>query len=347
MARKHGFIDSTASSGNKFTFGVSEPFNFSFPGPTWTQEQPEASLRPTKRARSSCSPSQIPSSLLDFTFAAPSTPKKRRSRLEKTQQITDSLGEQDRYHLGDFLQHLFDQNMYSKLSKPSQHALSKWLEGNTQAGTRPAEIVDAIYQHPSAICCPHNVLSQANFSNLSPPTNLHASTLPECVSFLPPGTTVLSPKRVNAWEGLEELMVRGTLDLLEREAQVLTDPATGLARSAGITWDEIEQFSQPDQEQRIRIAAPIIWTILTTITLARTTRISAHHPQGPQNAPNTSPALIATVFMLISFRHPHVNFFQAVMAVFLFACHAQKSVSHALSRLGISTAYSTLQGHLN
>ncbi|KAG8780720.1 hypothetical protein FRC12_022648 [Ceratobasidium sp. 428] len=347
MARKRRFINETADSSDKFIFGAAEPFNFSFPGPVWTQEQPGTSSRPAKRACSSLSASQIPLFSPDSASTTPSTPKKRRSRLEKTQEIMDSLGEQDRYHLGDFLQHLFDRNTYSKLSKPAQHALSKWLDGNTRAGTRPAEIVDAIYRHPSAISRPHNVLSRANFSDLSPPTTLHASTSPEHISLLPPGATTLSPKRVNAREGLEELMVRGTLNLVEHEAQLLTDPVTGLTRSAGITWDEIEQFNRQDQEQKIRIAAPLIWTILATITLTHATLNSSNDPQVLQNARDTSPALIATIFMLVSFRHPRVNFFQAVMAVFLFACNAQKSVYHTLSRLGISTAYSTLQGHLN
>lgn len=53
------------------------------------------------------------------------------------------------------------------------------------------------------------------------------------------------------------------------------------------------------------------------------------------------------IYMLISFRNPLVNLFQAVMTVFFFACNTHKLVYRAPNRMAISTSHSTLHGHLD
>jgi hypothetical protein len=51
-------------------------------------------------------------------------------------------------------------------------------------------------------------------------------------------------------------------------------------------------------------------------------------------------------FMLLIFRNQSVNLFQHVLGVFLFACNTPKAVFHALGRLGISSAHSTVHNIL-
>ncbi|KAG9088737.1 hypothetical protein FRC06_001900 [Ceratobasidium sp. 370] len=337
MSRKRQFIDETTSAYEKYTFGVSNPHDFSFLSDSLApEEQPLASSSSVPSKRPRLDPSVTKSSP---KLSKPARPfAKRESRLKKTQKIMDLLAEHDKHHLGDFLQHLFHSETLLKLSPSSQQALEKWIQGGSRVGTRPAEIVDAIYRHPSGLTRYHNVLSRATFSDLLPPadppsvTNAH----PQHVSLLPNSSTALCAKQTNSREGLEELMARGTLSLVECEAQMLADPRNGLNRSAGMTWDDIDSLSRENQEQTIRDTAPLIWAIFSTISLARATSTGTNDHAGQQKARSAIPAIIFTISMLISFRHLRVNFLQAVMAVFLFACNTHNTLHGHLNRLGDS-----------
>jgi hypothetical protein len=64
-------------------------------------------------------------------------------------------------------------------------------------------------------------------------------------------------------------MVRGTLHLVDREANISVNSDHGLKRSAGMSWDDLESISRDRQEQQIRTSAPVIWAILSTIASAR------------------------------------------------------------------------------
>ncbi|KAG9089021.1 hypothetical protein FS749_001680 [Ceratobasidium sp. UAMH 11750] len=147
-------------------------------------------------------------------------------------------------------------------------------------------------------------------------------------------------------------MVRGTLYLIEREAQALAEKDTGLPRCAGMTWDDIECLSRVNQEAAICQQAPVIWAILSTIVLSRTaasSTTSQTEVQGARPGPkarDTIPAMMVIIFMLISLQNPLVNYFQAMMAVFMFACNAHKLLYQVTSRMGLSTSHSTLHSHL-
>lgn len=56
---------------------------------------------------------------------------------------------------------------------------------------------------------------------------------------------------------------------------------------------------------------------------------------------------MTAVFVLITLRNSHVNFFQTAMSVFLFACNTRKTVYRALNRMAISKSSSALHEHLN
>lgn len=179
-----------------------------------------------------------------------------------------------KYCLGDFLQHLLKPDTAAKLSQGSRDSLRKWLRGETREGTRPAEIIDAVYRHPFGIHREDGgrTVQRAQFHDLSPPpfpptfANAHlqsASLLPA----KPPDTHKLDAKCVNSREGLEEWMVRGTLVQVEREAQALADADQGLARGANFTWDMLSDPSNFDQRERMGSMAPVEWAIMMTITL--------------------------------------------------------------------------------
>ncbi|KAG8729333.1 hypothetical protein FRC11_009015, partial [Ceratobasidium sp. 423] len=194
------------------------------------------------------------------------------SNEDKTTRLMHWLATKEKYGLGDFLASLFDPTTMSKLSHSAKISLSSWLRGNSRAGTRPAEVIDAIYRHPNGITRTNRTLNRAVFSRLASPTHppTYANAHPQGISLLPgDGSCDLTKQQTNSREGIEELMVRGTLYLVEREAQHLADSDTGLGRGANLTWDSIEGLSREDQEQSIRQSAPIIWTLFSTIALVR------------------------------------------------------------------------------
>lgn len=109
---------------------MNEPFPAS-------QEASASSSRQSKRPRSNPPAAQFDPSQLP--------PTERLSKLDKTKALMDWLVAQNKYGLGDFLETLLDPETYDELSKSSRQSLSNWLLGSTRVGTRPAEIVDAIY----------------------------------------------------------------------------------------------------------------------------------------------------------------------------------------------------------
>ncbi|KAG9095171.1 hypothetical protein FRC06_010067 [Ceratobasidium sp. 370] len=284
-------------------------------------------------------------------FASPrhSQLTERSTKLDKTKYILEYLGKHDKYKLGDFLENLFDPDTLQHLESNQKTALSRWLNGGTRKGTRPAEIVNAIYRHPSGIHRKDNVLVRADFSDLAPPphppsfTNRH----PQQVSLLPPGEA-LGEKQANSREGLEQLMVRGTLSLVDREAQILADADLGLPRGAGITWSDIDNLSRSGYETSIHNLAPVIWGIFSTIVLNRNTSKKASETATSEtNSRDVLPGMMMAILMLIALRNSFVNFFQTFMAIFLFACSTHKLVYRALNRIGLSKSNSSLHEHLN
>ncbi|KDN35385.1 hypothetical protein RSAG8_11606, partial [Rhizoctonia solani AG-8 WAC10335] len=324
----------------QFEFHINSPATTptaSFHNPPALQSS-QIPSRPNKRSRASSPLSRNPKlKVRDYT-----------PRIEKTEAIMNLLSnpEDKRYRLGDFLEDIFNQETYPKLSNASQTAVASWLKGFSRVGTRPAEIVDAIYRHPAGVTRDGPVVHRADFSNLTPPSKPpgYASMQPSEVSLLPTTNNLepLGSERVNSRQGLEELMVRGTLHLVDREANVLTKLDNGLKRSAGMTWDDLENISRDEQEEKIQTSAPVIWAVLSTIA-----RAPSGTPDQLSSIRDAALAIMMAILMLLSFRNPLVNFFQAALTVFLFSCNTGKLVYQVLNRMGISTAHSTLHNNLD
>ncbi|KAG8696531.1 hypothetical protein FRC08_007089 [Ceratobasidium sp. 394] len=283
-------------------------------------------------------------------LASPRHPQltERSTKLDKTKYILEYFGQHDKYKLGDFLETLFDPDTLEHLENNQKTALTRWLTGGTRKGTRPAEIVDAIYRHPSGIHREDNVLARADFSDLAPPPHppSFAGRHPQQVSLLPPGEA-LDKTQVNSRQGLEQLMVRGTLNLVDQEAHRLADANLGLPRGAGITWSDIDSLSRSDYETSIRNLAPVIWGIFSTIVFNRdTSKKAAESASSTDNLGDVLPGMMMAILMLIALRNSFVNFFQTVLAVFLFACSTHKLVYRALNRIGLSKSHSSLHEHL-
>ncbi|CCO37663.1 hypothetical protein BN14_11821 [Rhizoctonia solani AG-1 IB] len=286
-------------------------------------------------------------------------------KIDKTKAVLNVIaGQGADYKLGDFLQHLLDPETFDKLESDQSNRLRRWLRGETRKGTRPAEIVDSIYRHPAGLIRDQSQrLAHPSFADLTPPpyTPSYANSQPKTASMLPPLEDVPS-SRVNSRQGLEEWMVRGTLVQVEREAEALANSDGGLARGAGVTWDILDDASTLDQRPTIQTTAPVIWSIMSTIALlhrsvrgtpAQSSSIpvpvgSSSISESGKTAAGRDPTLgiMFAISILISFRNPLVNFVQSVVAIFLFACTAHKTIYRAFNRIGLSTAHSTLHGHL-
>ncbi|KAH7318797.1 hypothetical protein B0J17DRAFT_633960 [Rhizoctonia solani] len=310
---------------------------------------PEGSQPKQSRPKFSAEGSTLPrSTVRDYT-----------SRIDKTKAVMEKIAEQKNYSLDDFLQHVFEPETIDKLPRNSSDALRSWLRGGSKQGTRPVEIVDAIYRHPAGLTRDKSRrLPHLSFQELSPPpfSPADANSHPRDASLLPPARSEgLASVRLNSREGLEEWMVRGTLAQVEREAEVLADGNEGLARGAGMTWGMLDETSVLDQRDAMRDTAPVIWAIMSTIAfLYRSSRNPKDNRDGEPRSHSTSGSssrdptlgIMFAVSILLSFRNPLVNFVQSVVAVFLFACNAHKTVYRAFNRIGLSTAHSTLHSHL-
>ncbi|KAG8739775.1 hypothetical protein FRC12_016204 [Ceratobasidium sp. 428] len=105
----------------------------------------------------------------------------------KTEVIMSLINSYNRYTLGDFLETIFTST--SSLSKPAQTMVTRWLSGQTRTGTRPAEILDAMYRHPHSLKHDEKQTRVSQYKNLrlpqAPPTSRSAAA----VSFLPPNPT--------------------------------------------------------------------------------------------------------------------------------------------------------------
>lgn len=192
--------------------------------------------------------------------------KERLSRLKKTERIMAIFDKN--YKLGDFLQQLFDPDNIApdKLSESSRKMLSSWIRGETRIGSRPTEVFDAVYRHPYGINRPNYALSHSDFPDLlnRPCTLGFTQAHPQKASLIPQPIPA-HPSRANSREGLEELMVRGTLVHVEREAQALADAKGGLARGADLTWELLSDPSNFDQRTEMMSIAPVIWAIFATM----------------------------------------------------------------------------------
>lgn len=193
------------------------------------------------------------------TAEASEAPK---ATIDKTNKILDKIRGYDRYSLGDFLSTIF--KSHTTLSKGSQQVIIQWLAGNTRPGTRPAEIVDAMYRNPSAHTHMDHQLWTANFSSLSVPEMTALARSAGAISFLPDPAVVPSGKQeqktlYNAREGLEEWAARLVLWFVNQEASTLEkelDPA------AAPTWSKIEEFSLQKERPIMRSKAPVLWAVL-------------------------------------------------------------------------------------
>ncbi|KAF8606590.1 hypothetical protein BDV93DRAFT_506116 [Ceratobasidium sp. AG-I] len=294
---------------------------------------------PSKRARTGPSTAATQPKIVERL-----TPK------EKAEYVLDFFKDSNRYTIGDFLAFILNPETFGELDGTRKGLITGWIRSSSRAGTRPVDIVDMLYRHPSAIQRDNHIVRHASFSDLEPPFHppTFTATHPRQVSLLPPAVTS-DKARFNAREGLEEVMVRGTLCIVEREAARLAED--GLVRGANLTWEKAEDLSKSDQRGSMRTLAPVMWAIFSTIALNRNSShtLDNQSSDGGSTEAKTkhrdpSLGIMMAISILISFRNPLVNFFQSIITVFLFACNTHKSVYRVLNRLGVSTAHSTLHG---
>ncbi|KAF8601732.1 hypothetical protein BDV93DRAFT_509786 [Ceratobasidium sp. AG-I] len=303
--------------------------------------------------------------------------------LDKFHNVMQHFGSKKGITLGGFMQTLLDPS--TELSRSETAMLSSWLKGQTEPGTRPVEITDAIYCHKFSRTFEGGKLRHGSFVGLGPPTHSpkYLDKYPHHATLLPPASGI--DELYNGREGLEELFSRGTLAIVDREADLLCEPGdAGLPRGQGVTWSIFEAFSLFNEKEKIKRLAPVTWSILSTMTFSRSrdtlpasisnapaitadasTAVSTlgQTPNDPdtvieestgalptdtdkEHNRNPELAILMAIFVLLFFRNQNVNLFQHIVGVFLFACNAPKTVFRALGRLGITSAHSTIYGIL-
>lgn len=170
----------------------------------------------------------------DGTSGAPSasnaygnTSEPPQTYIDKTEAILAMIKGYNHYTLGDFLYIIF--NFTQKLNQGSQRTVAKWLAGGSRAGTRPPEIIQAMYQHNYSLKHQDRKPLTANYKNLSLPQRPPASRSIRSVNFLPllppapiPGQSLsdeeLSKQKLcNSREGLEEFAAHLILFYVDRE----------------------------------------------------------------------------------------------------------------------------------
>ncbi|KEP51600.1 hypothetical protein V565_058670 [Rhizoctonia solani 123E] len=195
---------------------------------------------------------------------SPSNPKARlhsgeiQRSINHTEKLLEDIWKLDDYSIGDFLATMLNHSEH--LSALSWKVLSLWLGGHTKQGTRPAEIVDAMYCQQFSYTHVDRQVCMASFNSLYVPEQLALARSVGATSFLPPVVDTLTRSQLkvlyNAREGIEEWAARLVLWFINCEA---TELEQSLEPAEAPTWSQIEDFLLEKEWPTMKSKAPIIW----------------------------------------------------------------------------------------
>ncbi|KAJ7261192.1 hypothetical protein C8J57DRAFT_1635896 [Mycena rebaudengoi] len=156
------------------------------------------------------------------------------------------------------------------------------------------------------------------------------------------------------------------------EAELLLNPVLGFVREpgAGFSWLDVFKFSMTENQEKIAVNAPVIFTCMTSAAVNERVikkldvAAAENTVQEPGDSDDTDdedarppplstgvpprmrrdPWLGATVaiLMLLVFRYRFAIVFPTFVGLFLFTCNAHRDVFALLSRIGLSVAYRTV-----
>ncbi|KAG8789509.1 hypothetical protein FRC12_013468 [Ceratobasidium sp. 428] len=173
----------------------------------------------------------------------------RQTPVEKTQTVLDIIRSFNKYTLGDFLETMLTST--DALTPSARSIVTQWLSGQTRSGTRPAEILDAIYRHTSSLKHDKRQAQMSEYKDLRLPQAPPTARTALAVSFLPPNPTEEECEnrvRYNSREGIEECAARA----------VLYSP----------TWDKLDSYSLEGERTIMKKDAPVMWAILSVAGLS-------------------------------------------------------------------------------
>jgi hypothetical protein len=195
------------------------------------------------------------------------TRKPASTTLQKFHSVMAMFGSKKGLTFPDFMEMLLNQE--TPLNDSERSMLSSWLQGSSRTGTRPPEIVSAMFLHRFSRHFQEGKLRHSTFSTLAPQPHspLYLDKYPHQAVLLPP---LSSPAELfSAREGLEELFVRATMAIVDYEAELLCAPKDGLPRGADVTWDIFDSYSLEKEQAKVQATAPVSWAIASTLAFNR------------------------------------------------------------------------------
>ncbi|KAG9090389.1 hypothetical protein FS749_000600 [Ceratobasidium sp. UAMH 11750] len=278
-------------------------------------------------------------------------------KLEKTKEIMRHISQFNKYTLGDFFETL--------LSSSDQ------LDANSPGGNHRCDLSTSILLK----AC-RQAAADVRIQKSAPPSSPEYLALPPCHDFLPPKVTdeeEIERARYSAREGLEEWAARLMLHRVDFEAGLLEK---NLQKSAGPTWEKLEDFSLSRERAVMKANAPVLWGVLSVAGLARrkNARQSYGNPAGDEtdsgedsdsdwdsdlerrNQPQgmargsaqkaTELGVASSIYMLLGSRNRLVGFFRTFNGVSLFTSGAPKFIYRLLSWLRLSPSHQTQLSYL-
>ncbi|KIM45745.1 hypothetical protein M413DRAFT_24877 [Hebeloma cylindrosporum] len=229
---------------------------------------------------------------------------------------------------------------------------------SVDARAHPLAIVDAIFRHPYSQVFEHR-------KPVKPQFNLPRYALPPTIRMKPSAIQLYSNTTRNA---LLDWAMHRILERVDDEAQLL-EPSLGLVWSPAmkrkLTWDVVLGWSMKEMEETVSTTAPIIFSILTTISVNKNTRKRIEPGVTPTNSDSENessdarhsgsdkgfrrdPWLATTVSILalLYLRYRFAILFPTLIGIFLFTCNANRDIYAVLGRIGITIAYTSVLGCL-
>ncbi|KAJ8699498.1 hypothetical protein PTI98_002608 [Pleurotus ostreatus] len=250
--------------------------------------------------------------------------------------------------LGHFFASLFNGKAGYQKQKICQ-SLHKFLTNHNKPGRRPADIVQAMYDHPYSHIRRHE--DQFHDGNSIIPNYAYpveADIPPKRVA----STGTPAQATINSW------VAATVLDLVDKETTVLAQDV-GLRMPKDWTWESVIATSLQDVQRRMMQLAPLTWSTIATIAVSPNRRRQNHNARLGTDADieakkeslshaSHSPwrAFTFAILILLSIRNSLISLGPTIIGLLLFISDAGRVVYHALGRFGISTSYSTVLEHL-
>ncbi|KAI0687975.1 hypothetical protein BC835DRAFT_1419524 [Cytidiella melzeri] len=246
--------------------------------------------------------------------------------------------------------------------------VSTFVRGDSKEGTRPVDVVRALYDHAHV-----SKFGLANSAPLFP--SLPRYALPPSSRLL--ASTEATQPRLTTQNALLDWALCRVLTEVDREADLLVNPSHGMtSRSQDMTWSMLCLYSLTVKQEMIAQTAPALFAVLATAATSKTARqklesqVAARitsplegEPEPVVELPDAAPrpalfdeipadkntdstrdvwlGVTVAVLMMLAFRYRFANMFQKFLGVFLFSTNVHRDVFRVLCRIGLCISYNT------